>query len=321
MENRLKILVVDDTQTIRTIIKKELESAGYEVVEAENGVEALKIIETSPPPDLITLDIEMPFLNGFETCKKLYSDHYSKYFSHQKNGRVPVIFITSNDTLEDREKGFDLGATDFIAKPFSEGEIFLKADKVLNRSKKYNGITALVVDDSKTIRHIVSQTLLFEGLKVLKAENGIEAYDILSDKKNEIDIIVTDLEMPKMNGIELCKKVRNELELLDVPVIFFTNVDDRDVLLEVYKSGGTDYIVKPFVKEEMQARLDVQLKKAQITKRFIKSQKETEEKNKELEDLTLQLEDVIERANQMAMEAETANVAKSEFLANMSHEI
>jgi len=108
---------------------------------------------------------------------------------------------------------------------------------------------------------------------------------------------------------------------LDVPVIFFTSVDDRDVLLEVFKSGGTDYIVKPFVKEEMHARLSVQLKKVQMTKRFIKSQKETEEKNKELEGLTLQLEDVIERANQMAMEAETANMAKSEFLANMSHEI
>ncbi len=321
MENRLKILVVDDTQTIRMIIKKELESDGYEVVEAENGVEALKIIETATPPDLVTLDIEMPFLNGFETCKKLYSGNYTQYFGHLKNARVPVIFITSNDTFEDREKGFELGATDFITKPFVEGEILSRVSKVLRRSKKYKGITSLVVDDNKTIRHIVSETLLNEGLTVIKAENGVEAYNIISEKKDEIDIIITDLEMPKMNGIELCKIVRNELELLDIPIIFFTSVEDRDTLLEVFKSGGTDYIIKPFVKEEMQARLVVQLKKVQMTKRFIKSQQETEAKNKELEDLTLQLEDVIERANQMTIEAETANVAKSEFLANMSHEI
>jgi CheY-like chemotaxis protein/HPt (histidine-containing phosphotransfer) domain-containing protein len=321
MENRLKILVVDDTRTMRMIIRKELEPAGYEVVEAANGVEALKLIETSTPPDLVTLDIEMPFLNGFETCKKLYSDNYSKYFPHPKNGRIPVIFITSNDTLDDREKGFELGATDFITKPFAKGELLSSVGKILKRSKKYKGITALVVDDSKTIRHIVSEALLNEGLTVLMAENGIVAYNIIDEKKNEIDIIITDLEMPLMNGLELCKKIRTKLELLDIPIVFFTSVDDRDEVLEVFKSGGTDYIIKPFIKEEMRARLGVQLKKAQINKRFIKSQKETEEKNKELEDLTLQFEDVIERANQMAIEAEIANIAKSEFLANMSHEI
>jgi len=321
MENPLKILDVADTRTMRMILTKELKSAGYEVVEAANGVEALKIIETSPPPDLITLDIEMPFLNGFETCKRLYNDHYSKHFSHKKNGRIPVIFITSNDTLEDREKGFELGATDFMTKPFAKGEALSKVDKVLKRSKKYKGITALVVDDSKIIRNIISETLLNDGLTVITAENGVEAYNTIYEKKNEIDIIITDLEMPLMNGIELCKKIRNNVELLDIPIIFFTSVDDRDVLLEVFKSGGTDYIVKPFVKEEMRARLVVQLKKVQMTKNLIESQKETQEKNRELEDLTLQLEDVIERANQMAMEAESANVAKSEFLANMSHEI
>jgi len=321
MKKQFKILVVDDTRTMRTIIKKELESDEYEVVEAANGVEALKLIETRTQPDLITLCIEMPFLDGFETCKKLYSDNYSKYFPHTENGRIPVIFITSNDTLDDREKGFELGATDFIAKSFAKGEVRSSVDKILKRSKKYKGITALVVDDSITIRNIVSETLLIEGLTVLTAENGVEAYNIIEGKKNEIDIIITDLEMPLMNGIELCKKIRNKLGLLDIPIIFFTSVDDRDALLEVFKSGGTDYIIKPFVKEEVRARLVVHLKKVQMTKRFIDSQKETEEKNKELEDLTLQLEDVIERANQMAIEAEIANVAKSEFLANMSHEI
>ncbi len=321
MGNPLKVLVVDDTQTVRMVLKKELEANGYKVVEATNGLEALKIIETSPPPDLITLDIEMPFLNGFETCKKLYSDDYSKYFLHLKKGRVPVIFITSNDTLADRKKGFELGATDFITKPFAEGEVLAGVDKALKSSNKYKGITALVVDDSKTIRHIVSETLSNEGLTVFMAENGSEAYNIIYEKKNAIDLIITDLEMPVMNGIALCKKIRQDLRLLDMPIIFFTGISDQDALLDVFKSGGTDYIVKPFVKEEMQARIIVQLKRIQMAKRFIKSQKETEAKNKDLENLTLQFEDVIERANQMAVEAETANVSKSAFLANMSHEI
>ena len=321
MEKQLQILVVDDARTMRNILKKELKAGGYEVVEAANGVEALKTIEISSPPDLITLAIEMPFLNGFETCKKLYNDYYSKYFIHTNNRKVPVIFITSNDTFEDRQRGFELGATDFITKPFAKGTVLSKVNRILKPSDKYKGITALVVDDSRVTRHIVSESLLSEGLTLLQAENGVEAYKIFCDKMAEIDIIITDLEMPLMNGLELCKKIRSELGVLDIPIIFFTSVTDQDTLLDVFQSGGTDYIVKPFVQEEMLARLGVQLKRVQMTRHLIKSQKETESKNIELQELSQQLEDLIGRSNQMTMEAEMANVAKSEFVANMSHEI
>ncbi|MCP3898389.1 MAG: response regulator, partial [Desulfobacteraceae bacterium] len=321
MEKKLKILVVDDTQTIRSILKNELKAGGYDVIEAQDGIEALKMVETSSALSLITLDIEMPGLNGFETCERLYSDSYSKYFSHVPDNKIPVIFITSNDTLKDRKKGFAVGATDFITKPFDTGEILSKVDKVLKPSIKYKGLTALIVDDNKTIRGIVSEALSSEGLTVLKAKNGKEAFNIVSKKMNEIDIIITDLEMPKMNGIEFCRKVRADLGRFNIPIIFFTSHSDRDTLLDVFKSGGTDYLVKPFAKEEMLARLVVHLKKVQITKHLAKSKKETEDKNKELEELTHKLEEAIEKSNQMVIEAETANIAKGDFVANMSHEI
>lgn len=317
---RLKILVVEDSRLVRTLLKKELEEGGYEVVEAENGVEALKTIKTSAPPDLVTLDIEMPLLNGFDTCKKLYNKEYTKFFSPKKYDKVPVIFITGNDTLEDRQKGFELGAIDFITKPFVKGSILLKVDKILKPEDRLKGLTALVVDDSQSAT-IVSDSLINEGMTVLTAENGIDAYNTIKDKREEIDIVITDLELPIMDGRDLCKKIRNELGLLDIPIVFFTRTVNRKILLDIFKSGGTDYIVKPFVKEEMLARLIVQIEKVQITKHLIKSKKETETKNRELQDLTQQLEDSIERANQMTIKAEMANISKSAFLANMSHEI
>ncbi len=322
MENRFRILVVDDSCAVRMILKKELEAGGYEVVEVENGVEALKMVEiSSSPPDLITLDIEMPFLDGFETCKKLYSEDYSKFFHHKKNDKVPVIFITTTDTIEERKKGFELGAIDFVTKPFVKGTVLSTVDKILKPSDRLMGLTLLVVDDSQTALRIVSESLSKEGLTVITAENGVEAYNIMCDKMDEIDMVITDIEMPVMDGGELCKKIRNELGMLNIPIIFFTGTVDRDFLLDVFKAGGTDYILKPFVKEEMIARIIVQLEKVQMTKRLIKSKEETEAKNEELQDLTQQLENAIERANQMAMEAEMADIAKSEFLANMSHEI
>jgi len=317
----LKILVVEDSRLVRTLLKKELESGGYEVVLAVNGMEGLKMVKNFPPPDLITLDIEMPLLNGFETCKKLYGKEYSQFFLPEKHDKVPVIFITGNDTLEDRQKGFELGAIDFITKPFVKGSILSRVDKILKPRDRLKGLTALVVGDSQSAQSIVSDSLINEGMSVLTAKNGMDAYDTIRDKREEIDIVITDLEMPMMDGGQLCRKIRNELGLLDIPIVFFTGTVDRNMLLDVFKSGGTDYIVKPFVKEEMLARLIVQIEKVQMNKHLIESKKDAETKNRELQDLTQQLEDSIERANQMTIKAEMANISKSAFLANMSHEI
>jgi Response regulators consisting of a CheY-like receiver domain and a winged-helix DNA-binding domain len=74
----MKILVVDDSQVVRKIIRKELEAGGYIVDEAEDGFEAIVYSTMVSPPDLITLDIEMPGLNGFETCKKLQEKDMTK---------------------------------------------------------------------------------------------------------------------------------------------------------------------------------------------------------------------------------------------------
>ncbi len=119
MENRLKILVVDDTQTMRNIIKKELEPAGYEVVEAANGIEVLKIIETSTPPDLITLDIEMPFLNGYELAQKVREEI--------KNTEIPILALSTRCSEADIEKGKVCGFNHHMEK-FKKFEV---ADKVV----------------------------------------------------------------------------------------------------------------------------------------------------------------------------------------------
>lgn len=319
-------MIVDDTEWSRMILRKEIEAGGHDVIEASNGIEAFKIIEKLTPealPDLITLDIEMPFLNGFETCEKLYSKPYTALFNqkHGKPQKIPVIFITGNDNLEDRTKGFELGAVDFIVKPFERGTVLSTIEKIANPSKRLQGFTILLADDCQTVRNIVCMSLSGEGLNVLEASNGREAFNIIKEKKDKIDMVITDLEMPVMDGGELCLKIRKDLKMTDLPIVFFTGTSNRERLLHVFQSGGTDYIVKPFVKEEMLVRLIVQLEKAQLTRRLKKSKEEADAKNRQLQDLTDQLEEAIERANTMTMEAEVASITKSQFLANMSHEI
>ncbi len=155
MTGKQKILVVDDSMTMRKIISDELKAGGFEIIEAEDGAKALLQIANNNIPDLITLDIDMPILDGFSTCQKLQEEDYTRFFVHSDNQRVPIIFVTAKDNLTDRMKGFDLGAANFITKPFARGEILAAAKKILYPETHLKNLTVLVADDSATARMVV----------------------------------------------------------------------------------------------------------------------------------------------------------------------
>ena len=177
---------------------------------------------------------------------------------------MPVIFVTGNDTMEDRKRGFALGAADFISKPFPAGAILSAVDKVLKPAQLVQGMTALVVDDSGVARHIVTEYLKREGLRVIQAEDGQEALEILRRQAGDIDMVITDLNMPRMDGCQLARSIRGELNPADLPVIFLTASADQSQLLEVFKAGATDHLVKPFAKEELLARIRVHLEQNRL---------------------------------------------------------
>ncbi|MDM8524224.1 response regulator [Desulfococcaceae bacterium HSG8] len=280
--NDLKILVVDDSSLIRGIIRNELEAGGYQVIEAAHGFKALIKASESPQPDLITLDVEMPKLDGFETCRRLREDHYARFFKHIQDNMVPVIFVTSHDTIEDRKKGFDLGAMDFITKPFKEGEILKAVNKILRPENRLKGLTALVVNKNSDSRRMVSDCLRREGVTTIEAADGVQAFETMSAGTDSIDIVITGLLMPHMNGDELCKKIRNELNLKELPVIFLPVVDDKSELFELFKAGATDYLLQPFVKEEFLARLIVHLERTRLNKSLRNTLEQVEQFNKNI---------------------------------------
>jgi two-component system, cell cycle response regulator len=159
------VLVVDDSSTICTIIKNELSEVGYEVITAKNGIEALSYIEWMEKlPDILTLDIDMPVMGGFEVCERLLGGRDEADERKQKAARIPIIFVSANDTIENRRKGFKLEVIDFISKPFKRGDIIRAVDKVLNPEKEFSGMRALVVDDSAGVRRMISRLLTRNGI-------------------------------------------------------------------------------------------------------------------------------------------------------------
>jgi len=122
--NKEKILVVDDEASIRRILKTRLSMIGYDVVSASDGEEALEAFR-SYEPDLVVLDVMMPRLDGYEVCQEL-----------RKQSDVPIIMLTALGDISDRITGLDMGADDYMVKPFSPKELESRIARVLQRLKK-----------------------------------------------------------------------------------------------------------------------------------------------------------------------------------------
>ncbi|OFO39764.1 response regulator transcription factor [Staphylococcus sp. HMSC070D05] len=135
-----KVLVVDDEQSIVTLLKYNLETAGYIVDVAYDGEEALKKVKEAKP-ELIVLDVMLPKKDGIEVCKTIRSD---------KN-LVPILMLTAKDDEFDRVLGLELGADDYMTKPFSPREVVARVKAILRRSQIANEVVKDDVDDEDIV--------------------------------------------------------------------------------------------------------------------------------------------------------------------------
>lgn len=145
--NELNILIVDDEAKMRKIVKDFLVAKDYTVLEASNGEEALDIIyDSSNKTDLVILDVMMPKMDGWETCKEI-----------RKISKVPIIMLTAKGDETDELLGYDLGIDEYITKPFSPKILVARIDAILRRANKLNEediITAGRLEINKT-SHVV----------------------------------------------------------------------------------------------------------------------------------------------------------------------
>ena len=117
-----KILIADDEAQIREILRIYFEKEGFEVIEAEDGAAAILKVQ-SEKPDILLLDIMMPVLDGIEVCKQV-----------RKMSDLPIIMVTAKDDDDDRIAGLEIGADDYITKPFNSREVVARVKAVLRRA-------------------------------------------------------------------------------------------------------------------------------------------------------------------------------------------
>ena len=124
MSEGKKVLVAEDEPDIRGLIVFSLQYAGYEVIEALNGQEAIKLAE-SEQPDLILLDVRMPKMNGYEACAVLKAQESTR--------RIPVVFLSARGQETEIKRGLELGAEEYILKPFAPDELYQRVGGILER--------------------------------------------------------------------------------------------------------------------------------------------------------------------------------------------
>jgi two-component system, chemotaxis family, chemotaxis protein CheY len=111
--------------------------------------------------------------------------------------------------------------------------------------------TILIVDDAKTIRHLTRFALAKGGFNILEAEDGKQGLEIL--EKSTIDLVISDLNMPNMDGLEMCRAMRNSEKLKDIPVFMLTTETQHEFTIHGQETGIKAWIVKPFVPEKLLA--------------------------------------------------------------------
>jgi signal transduction histidine kinase/DNA-binding response OmpR family regulator len=219
------VLVVDDDPTVRSLTERFLKREGFSVVTADGGREGLRLARELHPLAM-TLDVVMPDLDGWTVLAALKGD--------PELADIAVILLT---ILDEKNRGFALGAADYMVKPVDRERLGALLRGIVGRG----GGKVLVVDDDDILRSGLVQALEKHGWTAREADNGRAGLNCLQESAP--DVIVLDLMMPEMDGFEVIEQLRRRAEWRDIPVVVVTAKDlteeDRRRL-----NGGVERILQ-----------------------------------------------------------------------------
>ena len=282
-------MVVDDNPANLKLAGDLLELEGYEVmrcIDAEHALEAL----IQHRPALILMDIALPGMDGLELTRILKTDVKTK--------AIKIIALTAFAMQGDNEKALFAGCDGYITKPINTRQFAAQVKAYLNPQEKNNSTyKLLMVDDNPTSLKLLKAVYETEGYETLSAGNGLEALEILSEQK--VDLVVTDVLMPEMDGYYLCKKIRANEKLKDIPIIVYTATYTSLGEESVAKEMGADlFIRKP-------ASIHLLLSAAkEILGNFVKPERKVVSEPKSAQIMHQYSEELINRLEKRSIELE-----------------
>lgn len=226
MDRKNRILIVDDTVDTVELLRKRLRSEGYDTSEAYDGEECLVKMQEYCP-DLIILDVMMPRLNGFEVCQRLKAEENTRY--------IPVLMLTAKAEIESKVKGLDLGADDYLSKPFDYKELSARVRSLLSMKAARE---KLVEDEKSDALGQMMDEVAHEVRNPIVSIGGFARRVLanLSDgdpNKKYMEIIIEDVA--RLENI-----IRQLIELKTMSISFIETVNINDIIAEALKTFETE---------------------------------------------------------------------------------
>ena len=261
----LKVLVCDDNETARMILREALETFSFTVHTAESGAKAVELIEREQehPFELVIMDWKMPEMDGLETAKII---------SERPGIKAPtIVMVTAFGREEIAEQAKAIGIKGFLNKPVSHSTLFDtimevlgkdartkraisgKGMKYLQEMEKIKGARILLTEDNEINQQVATELLEGAGFAVEIANHGKEAFEKVRDSgsPSKYDIVLMDLQMPVMDGYTATRSIRQMKEFDDLPVVAMTADAMMGIKEKCLEAGMQDFITKPIDPDEL----------------------------------------------------------------------
>jgi CheY-like chemotaxis protein len=237
MSKAARILVVEDNEVTRKMVRVTLQSEGYAVLEAEDGRTALEQVAANHP-DLVLQDLKLPDIDGLDLVKRL------RALPHGSG--IPIIAFSGFQSKMEQARLEGVGFTDYVFKPINPSRLVetlrTHLGAPVDGPRPGRGRRVLVVDDDPVQLKVVKIQLEQLGFRAETARDGLEA--IAQARRSPPDGIVSDVLMPRLDGFNLCQKVRMDPALANIPVLLLSSayVEEEDLAL-ARRAGANEFIL------------------------------------------------------------------------------
>ncbi len=279
-----RVLVVDDILPNVKLLEAKLACEYYEVITATSGKEALEKVENENP-DIVLLDVMMPGMDGFEVCARIKAN--------PEKAHIPVVMVTALTDVQDKVRGLEVGADDFLSKPINDIALMARvrslarlkmaldewrirenaatqfgvvSEKVNLMNEPVEGARVLLVEDKEFEKNKITDVLSSDLNIVMSVDNGMKAMELVATQ--DFDILIVSLNLENEDGLRLCSHLRSNERTRSVPIVMIAENEDMQRVAHGLEIGAHDYIIRPLEKNELTARVRTQIRRKRFQERL-----------------------------------------------------
>ena len=279
-----RVLVVDDILPNVKLLEAKLSCEYYDVITATSGQEALDKV-ANENPDIVLLDVMMPGMDGFEVCTKIKEN--------PDTAHIPVVMVTALTDVQDKVRGLQAGADDFLSKPINDTALMARvrslarlkmaldewrlrenaanqfgvvSEKSNIMSEPVEGARILLVEDKDFEKTKITEALAADLNIVMSVDSGMKAMELIATQ--DFDVLMVSIGLREEDGLRLCSHFRSNERSRAVPIVMIAEEEDMDRVAHGLEMGAHDYIMRPIEKSELMARVRTQIRRKRFQERL-----------------------------------------------------